>query len=57
MLLLAFVLIHVFMVIVTGPINQIRAMLTGRYVIHEDPPAKPVILDAPATEAAAHVHH
>ena len=31
MLLLAFVAIHVFMVIVSGPINQVRSMLTGRY--------------------------
>jgi thiosulfate reductase cytochrome b subunit len=38
MLLLGFVFIHVFMVFVTGPINQIRAMITGRYVIHEAPP-------------------
>ena len=28
---LAFVLVHVFMVIVSGPINQMRAMITGRY--------------------------
>jgi hypothetical protein len=27
------------MVIVTGPINQVRAMITGRYDIHLDPPA------------------
>jgi thiosulfate reductase cytochrome b subunit len=32
-----FILIHVFMVIATGPINQIRAMITGRYQIHDEP--------------------
>jgi thiosulfate reductase cytochrome b subunit len=37
MLLLGFVFIHVFMVFVTGPINQVRAMITGRYVIHDAP--------------------
>lgn len=29
----AFVLVHVFMVLVTGPLNQLRGMLTGRYRI------------------------
>jgi len=33
--LLAFVLIHVFMVLVSGVWNNIRSMLTGRYVIRE----------------------
>jgi thiosulfate reductase cytochrome b subunit len=37
---IAFILVHVFMVLVTGPVNQIRAMITGRYRIHE-PPAPP----------------
>ena len=55
MLLLAFICIHVFMVFVTGPINQIRAMITGRYVIHEDPaPEKPA---PPETASAAEVPH
>jgi thiosulfate reductase cytochrome b subunit len=36
----AFILIHVFMVIVSGPINQIRSMITGRYRIHQDPPTQ-----------------
>jgi thiosulfate reductase cytochrome b subunit len=36
MLLLAFVAIHVFMVIVSGPINQVRSMLTGRYDVPID---------------------
>jgi thiosulfate reductase cytochrome b subunit len=40
MALLAFVAIHVFMVIVSGPVNQVRSMLTGRYDI-------PVEEDAP----------
>ena len=36
MAFVAFILIHVVMVLVTGPINQIRAMITGRYAIHEE---------------------
>jgi thiosulfate reductase cytochrome b subunit len=39
--LVAFVAIHLFMVLVTGPINQIRAMITGRYDIHLDDEAPP----------------
>lgn len=35
-----FIFIHVFMVLVSGPINQIRSMITGRYRIHDEP-AKP----------------
>ena len=31
---IAFILVHVFMVLVTGPVNQLRAMITGRYRIH-----------------------
>jgi thiosulfate reductase cytochrome b subunit len=59
MLLLAFICIHVFMVFVTGPINQIRAMITGRYEIHDDPaPDKPVQdTPAPARISAAEVPH
>lgn len=38
-----FIAIHVFMVLVSGPINQIRSMITGRYRVHGDadrtPPA------------------
>ena len=33
---LAFVFVHVFMVIVSGPINQVRAMITGRYRVPPD---------------------
>ncbi len=35
--LLAFVLAHVFMVLVSGPLNQLRSMITGRYRIPPDP--------------------
>ena len=31
----AFIAIHVFMVIVSGPVNQVRSMITGRYRIHD----------------------
>ena len=37
---IAFIAVHLFMVLATGPINQIRAMLTGDYRIHEDPKAE-----------------
>jgi thiosulfate reductase cytochrome b subunit len=35
-LLVAFVAIHVFMVIVSGPVNQVRSMITGKYDVAED---------------------
>jgi thiosulfate reductase cytochrome b subunit len=35
--LVAFVAVHVFMVLVSGPVNQIRSMITGRYRIPEAP--------------------
>jgi len=36
-LMVGFIAIHLFMVMVSGPINQVRSMLTGRYVIHDEP--------------------
>lgn len=36
--LVAFVALHVFMVLVSGPVNQVRAMITGRYRVPPDPP-------------------
>jgi thiosulfate reductase cytochrome b subunit len=40
---LAFVFVHVFMVLVSGPFNQLRSMITGRYRVPRDPapPAPP----------------
>jgi thiosulfate reductase cytochrome b subunit len=38
--LVAFVAIHVFMVLVSGPVNQLRAMITGRYRIPEEAPPR-----------------
>ena len=38
----AFIAVHVFMVLVSGPVNQLRAMLTGRYRIHVASAAMPV---------------
>jgi thiosulfate reductase cytochrome b subunit len=46
-LLVAFVLIHLFMVVVTGPINQVRAMLTGRYDVHVDDAPPPAAAPTP----------
>ncbi len=46
-----FAAIHVFMVFVSGPINQLRSMITGRYAVHETPgdavPPPPVPETAP----------
>ena len=36
---IAFIAVHLFMVLATGPINQVRAMLTGNYRIHDEPRA------------------
>ena len=35
--LVAFVVVHLVMVVVSGPVNQVRAMITGRYRIPPDP--------------------
>jgi thiosulfate reductase cytochrome b subunit len=35
-LLVAFAVIHVAMVILSGPWNNVRSMITGRYVIQSD---------------------
>ena len=35
---IAFIAVHVFMVFATGPVNQIRAMITGNYRIHDEAP-------------------
>jgi thiosulfate reductase cytochrome b subunit len=56
--LLAFIAIHVFMVLVTGPINQVRSMLTGNYDVPLDPPAaspQPMPAAAAALPPAARV--
>jgi thiosulfate reductase cytochrome b subunit len=47
MALLAFIAIHVFMVLVSGPLNQVRSMLTGNYDVPLDP------AEAPPPPAAA----
>jgi thiosulfate reductase cytochrome b subunit len=47
MAIVAFVAIHLFMVVVTGPINQVRAMITGKYDVPIDPAPAP----APTPEA------
>jgi thiosulfate reductase cytochrome b subunit len=53
MAFIAFILVHVFMVLVSGPVNQIRSMITGRYRIHEDPVPAPV----PAPELPRESNH
>lgn len=39
-LLLGFFLVHIAMVFLAGPVNEIRSMITGRYVITPEPPTK-----------------
>jgi thiosulfate reductase cytochrome b subunit len=33
-----FIVVHLVMVVLSGPINQIRGMITGRYAIEEEAP-------------------
>ena len=47
---MAFVLIHVFEVLISGAFNQLRGMITGWYRIDEDPPTPP-------TETTAESRH
>ena len=45
-LLLGFFLVHIAMVFLAGPINEIRSMITGRYAIEPEPPSLPKDDDA-----------
>lgn len=36
MALLAFIIVHLLMVVLAGPINEVRSMITGRFRIHSD---------------------
>jgi len=49
-LMVGFIAIHIFMVLVSGPLNQIRSMITGRFRIHE-----PVVSNELPPEEKAHV--
>ena len=49
-LLLGFFLVHVAMVVLAGPINEVRSMITGRYAIKPD---RPVIEESDDAEPAA----
>ena len=40
-LLVLFILVHLVMVVLAGPINEIRSMITGRFRITADPEARP----------------
>ncbi len=46
-----FALVHVLMVLVSGPINQLRSMITGRYAIHDGVDA--VVPSSPNKESAS----
>lgn len=49
-LMLAFIFIHLFMVLISGPYNQIRSMITGRFQIHQ-----PVAVEAEVVEEKVNV--
>ncbi len=53
-LMVVFIAIHLLMVLVSGPINQIRSMLTGWFRIHE--PAAAAATAAPAQEPETKGH-
>ncbi len=36
--LAAFFLVHILMVVLAGPLNEVRSMITGRYRLPEDRP-------------------
>ncbi len=44
---IAFVAVHLFMVLVTGPWNQLRGMITGNYRYHDDPAPQAPVAAAP----------
>ena len=44
---IAFIAVHLFMVLVTGPLNQLRGMITGNYRYHDTPPPAPETSHAP----------
>jgi thiosulfate reductase cytochrome b subunit len=35
MLIAAFILVHLVMVLLAGPVNELRSMITGRYVLRD----------------------
>lgn len=49
-LMVGFIAVHIFMVLVSGPFNQIRSMITGRFRAHE-----PVVSNDLPLEEKAHV--
>ena len=54
----AFILVHVFMVLVSGPINQLRSMITGSYRIHDEPAhPDPIHAELAATPKGADSEH
>lgn len=45
-LVVFFVLVHIFEVIVTGPVNNLRSMITGKYRIEPERESQPLVSDA-----------
>jgi thiosulfate reductase cytochrome b subunit len=50
-LMVGFIAIHLFMVLISGPINQIRSMITGYFRIHQ-----PVVSNELPVEEKTNVH-
>jgi thiosulfate reductase cytochrome b subunit len=44
---IAFIAVHLFMVLATGPLNQLRGMITGTYRYHRRAAADPGASHAP----------
>lgn len=50
-LIVAFVVVHLIMVVLAGPINEVRSMITGRFRLPVDKKAKPPMPEASPEEA------
>jgi thiosulfate reductase cytochrome b subunit len=48
-LVVLFIIVHLAMVLLAGPVRELRSMITGRYVL---PPADTTAVDAAAVDAA-----
>ena len=45
--LVAFIIVHLVMVILAGPLNEVRSMISGWYRVPPDPAPEPVAEVAP----------
>lgn len=51
-LVVAFVVVHLVMVVLAGPFNEVRSMITGRFRLPADKPPQPLTGHSPASEEA-----